>query len=44
MAPDVIKVVHHWKGLYKAEGLSDKEGKGLSGKGLYLGKSTSYIH
>ena len=37
-APDVIKFVHQGKGLYKAEGLSGKAGKGLSGKGLYLGK------
>ena len=42
-APDVIKFVHQGKGLYKAEGLSGKvskglSGKGLSGKGLFLGK------
>ena len=42
-APDVIKIVHQGKGLYTAEGLSGKAGKGLlgkglSGKGLYLGK------
>ena len=41
--PDVIKFVHQGRGLYKAEGLSGKAGKslsckGLSGKGLYLGK------
>ena len=43
IAPDVIKIVHQGKVLYKAEGLSGKagkglSGKGLSGKGLYLGK------
>ena len=37
-APDVINIVHQGKALYKAEGLSGKAGKCLSGKGLYLGK------
>ena len=35
-APEVIKLVHQGKGLYKAECLTGKASEG--GKGLYLGK------